>query len=93
MLPSVSEGVTDVDEGGVEVRFGREARGEEPGVPVEAVEQGGGGWVGGEEGEESALELVRVEGFAGERGEVLILLDHVAESCSNEVMGRYLRTG
>lgn len=70
-LPPISQRVDDVDEGGVKVRLGRQARRVEPFVPVDGGQRGRGGGVVGEEVEKDGFELVGVEGLAFEFGEVL----------------------
>lgn len=72
-FPFCSKRVADVDERGVEVRFGREAGGVEPGVPIYGFECGGGGRIGGKEINEILLELLGVEGFACKGRKILVL--------------------
>lgn len=43
----------------------------EPGVPVEGLEEGVGGGVGGEEGEKVRFEFIRIDRAAGEACEIL----------------------
>lgn len=72
-FPFRSKRVADVDERGVEVGLGREARGIEPSVPVYGLESGGGGRIRRKVINEILLKLLGVEGFAGKGCEILIL--------------------